>query len=56
MPYSVQINTPKSYAMIYKDSNGIEHFYWIPSYQAFKDAIIDIQKYGADLRRLWTKV
>lgn len=35
---------------------GIEHFYWTPSYQAFKDAIIDIQKYGADLRRSWTKI
>lgn len=42
MPYSVQINTPKSYVMIYKDYNGIEHFYWTTSYQAFKDAIIDI--------------
>ena len=28
----VQINTPKCYVMIYRDSNGIEHFYWTPSY------------------------
>lgn len=52
MPYSTCIGTSDCNVLIYVDMNDVKHFYETPSYEVLKEAILDIKKYGADIRRL----